>query len=164
MIVTDEATTLLGEALELARRRGYRAWESQMLTQSADNLSSTGQFDQAAALLSQVPGGAADEPLAGAGFLVVEARTAKARGIYDRLEQLIDELAYLPTDGDRQDESSFLLAQAILRRSQRRYGEAIESARSAFRISRSVFQLHYAAEGFVEAVDAALDAGRPAEC
>ena len=153
-----EASELLVEALELARRRGYRAWESQMLTQSAENLSSVGRWDEAAALLEQVPGGAVNEPLAGAALLLVEARTAQARGTYDRLERLLSNLENLPTVGDRQDESSFLIAEAIWRRSQRRYGEAVESARRAFEISRSLFQLHYAAEGFVQAVEASLDA------
>ena len=154
-----EAAVLLREALELARRRGYRAWESQMLTQAADNLSSTGRWDEAAELLGEVPGGTESDALAGATILLVEARTAQARGSFDRVELLLEDLSQLPAAGDRQDESSFCVAQAIVRRSQRRYSEAVESAREAFGISRSLFQLRYASEGLVEAVEAALDAG-----
>jgi class 3 adenylate cyclase/tetratricopeptide (TPR) repeat protein len=154
-----EATELLHEAIELARRRGYRPWEAQLVTQLADTLSSMGSWDEATAIMAQVESGGLREPLAAAGALLVEARLAHGRGAYERLEELVEELAHLRTAGDRQDQGSYHLAMAIVKRSQGRFPDAIEYAQKAATLSRSLHQLHYATEGFVESVEAAMDAG-----
>jgi tetratricopeptide (TPR) repeat protein len=154
-----EATELLHEAIELARRRGYRPWEAQLITQLADTLSSLGNWDEAKAVMAQVESGGMKEPLAAAGVLLVEARLAHGRGAYERLAELVAELEYLRTAGDRQDQGSYHLAQAVLMRSQGRFADAIGLAQKAAGMSRQLHQLHYATEGFVESVEAAMDAG-----
>ena len=153
-----EATELLHEAIELARRRGYRQWELPLVTQLADTLSSLGDWDEAKAVIAQVEAGGMREALAAAGVLHVEARLAHGRGAYDRLAELVGQLEHLRTSGDRQDQGSYHYAEAVLKRSEGRFPEAIELARKASTISRSLHQLHYATEGFVESVEAAMDA------
>ena len=74
-----EAIGLLHEALELARRRGYRTWEAPIVTQLADTLSSIGRWDNAISLIEGVPGGVDREPLTGASSLLVEAPVAIGR-------------------------------------------------------------------------------------
>jgi tetratricopeptide (TPR) repeat protein len=154
-----DATGLLYEAIELARRRGYRPWESQLVTQLADTLSSLGDWDEAKSVVAQVESSGMREALTAAGVLLVEARLAHGRGAYERLEQLVGELKHLRASGDRQDQGTHYLAEAVLKRSQGRFAEAIELAQKAASLSRSLHQLHYATEGFVESVGAAMDAG-----
>jgi len=154
-----EAIELLHEALDLARRRGYRTWEAQVVTQLADSLSSLGRWDEAIALVEGVPGGVTREPMTGASSLLVEARVALGRGTYDRVSRLLEALVDMPTNGDRQDQTSFFVADAIVSRANGRYAEAITSGRQAFDLSRSQSQIHYGTEGLVEAVEAAFHAG-----
>jgi tetratricopeptide (TPR) repeat protein len=156
-----EAIELLHEALELARRRGYRTWEAQVVTQLADTFSSLGRWDEAIALVEEVPGGVSREPLTGASSLLVVARVALGRGTYDRVTTLLDALADMPTTGDRQDQTSFFVAEAIVSRANGRYTDAIKAGRTAFDLSRYQSQIHYGTEGLVEAVEAAFQCEDP---
>ena len=130
-----EAIGLLDEALELARRRGYRTWEAQVVTQLADTLSSIGRWDEAIALVEGVAGGVDREPLTGASILLVEARVAVGRGTFGRVTTLLEALADLPTTGDRQDQTSYLVADAIVSRASGRHANAISSGIEAFDLS-----------------------------
>jgi hypothetical protein len=129
------------------------------VTQLADTLSSLGRWDEAITLIDDVPGGVSREPLTGASSLLVEARVAIGRGSYDRVATLLEALSDMPTTGDRQDQTSYLVADAIVSRANGHHAQAIKSGRQAFDLSRPQSQIHYGTEGLVEAIEAAFDTG-----
>jgi class 3 adenylate cyclase/tetratricopeptide (TPR) repeat protein len=156
----DEAAEVLRDALELARKRGYRAWELQVITQLADSLSSLGSWDKAIELSAEIPDTASADPMVVTSWLLAETRIALGRGTHGRVRGMLQRLGDLRTSGTEvQDQSAYLIAEAIVARAEGRFEDAIEAGRRAFDLSRSIFQLHYAAEAFVEATEAALDMG-----
>jgi tetratricopeptide (TPR) repeat protein len=64
---------------------------------------------------------------------------------------------------DLQARASLLESEAVIRRHERRYGEAIDAAKQSLELWRAVGEQHYAIEMLAEAAESALDADDLAE-
>lgn len=151
-----EARAYLEDALALARRRGDRGYETNILGQLADVLVALGDWDQAVVCLEGRP---EDIPLRGQviGLLLPHVRMGVARGSLEEVEAVLSRFADGESSNDRQTRGTYLLAAAIARRAQGRTREALAAAEAAVDQWQALLQFHYTTESLVEGVEAALE-------
>jgi hypothetical protein len=153
-----EALEVIREGLAVARARGDRSWLGAFVGQLRDVLTVQGMWDEADAALRQDPVTRGRSLAASIGFSV-SIRLDLERGDVESAQALLAEHAAMRESADLQARASFLLALALVRRSEERPAEALAAAEESLALWREMGQNHYATEAFSEAVEAALDLG-----
>ncbi len=153
----DEAITYVESGLALARRRGDRYWEWNMLSQLADPLYYRGRWGEAVALAAEIPEAATAETTE---FLVIGLfspliRIYTSRGELEEAKILVGAFAHFAASDDLQDRGIYALGRAILERAEGRHREALASGEEAI-AARGIAGKIVAAEGFIEAAEAAF--------
>ena len=152
----DEARSILEESLALARRRGDRTAESYIRGQLAEALAALDLWDEA---LATLPDASDAVELAATGIVLVQTRIELARGMVAEARATFDRFERLRQSEDMQSVGSYLTACAAVARAEGRPAEALTVAAEAEEIWRTQRGYHYAAEAFVERVEAAFDLG-----
>ena len=151
-------TRSLEEALALARMRGDRTWETNILGQAAEVLVLQGKWNEATSVLES----AIENEAHGFGtalLLLPQVSLLVNRGAIDDAQALMTRNAALRDSSDRQTEATYLLSEAQLLRAQGNPEDALVAARESIDVWRVLHQPHYSAEAYVEAVEAALALG-----
>jgi tetratricopeptide (TPR) repeat protein len=148
-----EARRELESALALARQRGDRDWENPVLGQLVDVLVKLGEWDEAEAMVGAL------EPVGPAPSIGLSPsiHLFAERGELDRARALFDEHQSMRGSTDLQARASLLEGEAVIRRHEGRYAEAIEAAKESLELWRAIGEQHYAIETLAEAAQAAFD-------
>jgi len=147
--------------LTLARKLGNRYWESNLLSSAAVDLYLTGDWDQALADLESVYRSTeAIGLIAFSRTLVAYTRMQVNRGAIDVAEGHLARMKGSETTGGILERADYAVARAILLRAKGDPAAALRSATEPIEIAETVglFQENLR-EGFVEAVEAAVEAG-----
>jgi class 3 adenylate cyclase/tetratricopeptide (TPR) repeat protein len=150
----DEAITELRDALTLARVRGDRGWELNLLGQLGDPLCLAGEWDEPLANLAELrTAGPAEARYGIVSLLCGVTRILTSRGRPEEAATVVASIE--PDPADWQERSLHALATAILLRTQGAPREALAAALEATR-GRQAWLLFVATEAFAEAAEAAL--------
>ena len=156
----DEAIAYVEGGLALARRRGDRLWEWNMLSQLPDPLSYTGRWNEAVELGAEIPEAATAETTDWLviGLFAPLIRIYTSRGELDAARRLVSSFAHLAASDDLQDRAIYALGRAMVERAEGRCREAVALGEEAI-AARATAGTVVAAEGLVEAVEAAFALG-----
>jgi tetratricopeptide (TPR) repeat protein len=151
----SEARRELESALALARQRGDRDWENPVLGQLIDVLVKLGEWDEAETLVDVL------EPVGPAPSIGLSPsiHLFAERGDLARARALFDAHQSMRESTDLQARASLLEAEAVIRRHEGQYVEAIAAAKESLELWRAIGEQHYAIEMLAEAAQAALDGG-----
>jgi tetratricopeptide (TPR) repeat protein len=156
----SDALGYLGEALEVARRRGSRPGEWSILAETTYPLYMSGRWDEAVAVFSELP----HDRLRSATTLSLLTSVLEIylnRGQLGEARRVLSLYAELEHTTEVQDRSGYLSAAAAVRRAEGRLEEALAAGVEAFELARPAFGVgsQSAEQGLVEAVEAALALG-----
>jgi tetratricopeptide (TPR) repeat protein len=148
-----EARVELESALALARQRGDRDWENPVLGQLIDVLVKLGEWDEAATLVEVI------EPvgLAPSIGLSPSVHLFAERGDLDRAQFLLTAHESMRESTDLQAKASLLEAEAVIRRHEGHYAEAVAAAKESLELWRMIGEQHYAVEMLAQAAQAAIE-------
>jgi class 3 adenylate cyclase/tetratricopeptide (TPR) repeat protein len=159
----DEALELLERGLALARTRGERAAEWRALANLVDGLQYAGEWDLALARAAEYTDEALAVPQIGLNIINPMTRILTSRGDLAAAREFVDDPRPSWVDASTSDvqmRAGFLLAQAVVRRAEGRYEEALAAASEAIDHQRAQGNAMGVVECVVEAVEAALQLGR----
>jgi class 3 adenylate cyclase/tetratricopeptide (TPR) repeat protein len=159
----DEGTGYLERGLALARTRGERASEWRSLGNLVDALQYAGEWDSALARAAELPDEGRDVPQIGLNIINPLTRIYTSRGDLTMARSLVDNPSDSWVDATRADvqlRAGFKLAQAVVRRAEGRYEDALAAAGEALDAQRAQSNALGVVECFVEAVESALQLGR----
>jgi tetratricopeptide (TPR) repeat protein len=154
----DEAIAEIRDALVLARMRGDRGGEVWALGQLGEPLCLAGEWDETLANLAELRG--VESGIARyATFIVLSpiVRILTSRGQVDEAGRFLASVE--PGPADMQERAIHALGTAIVRRAQGSHDEAVRAGVEAASHGRRASLRWIAAEGFVEAAEAALELG-----
>jgi class 3 adenylate cyclase/tetratricopeptide (TPR) repeat protein len=153
----EDARSLLGDSLALARRRGDRSVETYNRGQLAEVLVLLGEWDAALDLLAATTDLAVVPSLAVSSSLLTRVRIVVGRGEVTQARLLLEEGNELRTSSDRQESGSYAMTAAVVARAEGRPDEALRHAQMSAELWGPLRQMHYMSEALVESVEAALD-------
>ena len=151
----DEARDTLVDALAHARLRGDRAWESNILGQLGEVLVLMGEWDEAWEMLKPLDKSTVRESLRlspSIGLLVPRGLIAEARQFLERAAELADST-------DKQTQAIYFECDAQVYNAEGRHGDALQAARRACELWRTLNQPHYEVISYAVAIDSALALG-----
>jgi class 3 adenylate cyclase/tetratricopeptide (TPR) repeat protein len=155
----EQALAHTQSGLALARKRGDRNGEWEMLGQSMHPLYLRGEWDAAMAALAEIPEEARSQPQYSLFLLLPTARIYAARGALDGAEALLAPLAGSEASLDIQIRVTFAVAQAIVLNARGRSDEALAACERVWADRGTGVARLYLDEALVEAVEAAFALG-----
>jgi predicted ATPase/class 3 adenylate cyclase len=159
----DEGMQFLESSLAVARTRGERAAEWRSLGNLVDANHYAGDWDGALGRAAELPEEVRTGPQVGLNIVNPLTRIYTSRGDVAAARSLVDEPPSSWVDAIRTDvqkRGGYRQAEAVVRRAEGRYDEAVAAAEESMALQRGQGNTLGVMEAFVEAVESALALGR----
>jgi class 3 adenylate cyclase/tetratricopeptide (TPR) repeat protein len=153
----EEALACAEAGLELARRRGDRNYEWDMLSQTVLPLFLMGRWDEALARAAEIPEEAQASSASAVSALIAPlTRIQTARGDLKAARSFLTRVQALETSDDLEDRASYAIGRAVLLRTEGDYRSSLCAGEEAMKARELPIGGNDAIEGWLEATEAAF--------